>query len=278
MATKITCTHCTKETIRLHPILNIPLCANCQRQRPELYQYISKTRAMETYRLRPTDLKPLGYHEVDNPHYKKAAPMQLYMLSQIKTASNIKYGSAEPYIVGLKQFSDDRLQLFADQPEIMYQLTPEQLQYLTANRLDDLGFEVKIVGDVNRKDGGIDIIAIPKPGKGFPFLLAVQVKHHRTNRKTSVSEIRDLHGVVQSANSIFHMGMIVTNTAFTADARWFAENNQRLLRLRDGKDLCRWMRRDFINEAEYREIPNEITIAPGIKIAVPKTELWIPSD
>jgi len=83
---------------------------------------------------------------------------------------------------------------------------------------------------------------------------------------------------MQSANSIFNIGMIVTNTSFTPDAQWFADNNSRLLRLRDSKDLCRWMRHDFINEAEYREIPNEITVAPGVTIAVPKTELWIPPD
>jgi len=276
VATKHYCTHCKKRTVRFHPILDIPLCAKCQRQRPELYQYISKTRAMDTYRLRAADLKALDVHEVDNPHYKKAAPMQLFMLSHIRAAAQQKYGSAEPYIVGLKQFDNDRLALFADEPERLLQLTPEQFQFLIANRLDDFGLEVTIVGDVYRKDGGIDIIAVPR--NGFPFLLAVQSKHHRRNRKTPVSDVRDLNGVMQSANSIFHIGMIVTNTSFTADAQWFAENNSRLIRLRDGRDLCRWMRRDFINDAEYREIPDEITVAPGVTIAIPKTELWIPPD
>ena len=276
MADKYPCTHCNKFTRRLHPILKIPLCSQCQRQHPEIYQYITKTRASELYRLKTSDLSSLGVHKVDNPHYKNAAPMQLYILSQIKELALSKYGSSKPYLVGLKEFSSERLELLAQQPEKVLQLTPEQFQFLIANRLDELGLEVTVTGNINRKDGGIDIIAVPR--RGFPFLLAVQVKHHRTTRKTSVSDVRDLNGILQSANSMFHMGMIVTNTAFTPDAKWFAENNARLLRLRDSKDLCRWLRNDFINEAEYREIPDSITLAPGVTVSVPKKDLWIPSD
>jgi hypothetical protein len=93
------------------------------------------------------------------------------------------------------------------------------------------------VGDIFARDGGIDLIGYPRPGAcAFPFLLAVQAKHHRTARKTGSSEVRDFHGVLASRNSPFHMGMIVTNTSFTADAAWFASNNQTLMRLRDIRD------------------------------------------
>jgi hypothetical protein len=72
------------------------------------------------------------------------------------------------------------------------------------------------------------------------------------------------------------MGMMVTNTAFTVDAIWFAANNQTLLRLRDLRDLRRWLNNDFANEHEWREIPNEIEIAPGVRIAIPKTRILNP--
>ena len=202
--------------------------------------------------------------------------MKLYLLSQIKATAQQKYGSSEPYLVGLRKFGSSRLEFFAHQPEKLLNLTPEQFQFLIANRLDDMGLEVNIVGDVYRKDGGIDIIAIPR--RGFPFLLAVQAKHHLTLRKTAVTDVRDLNGVINSANSLFQMGMIVTNTSFTADAKWFADNNSRFIRLRDSQDLCRWMKKDFNNEAEYKEIPDQITITKGLTIDVPKTQLWFPSD
>lgn len=72
------------------------------------------------------------------------------------------------------------------------------------------------------------------------------------------------------------MGVIVTNTSFTADAKWFAGNNQTLLRLRDLEDMRRWLRNDFDNQFEWREIPDEVELAPGVKIAIPKSELWLP--
>jgi hypothetical protein len=84
--------------------------------------------------------------------------------------------------------------------------------------------------------------------------------------------VRDFHGVLTSRVSPFHMGMIVTNTSFTADAKWFANNNQTLLRLRDMQDLNRWMRNDFVNESEWREIPEEIELTPGVTIKIPRKQ------
>lgn len=70
--------------------------------------------------------------------------------------------------------------------------------------------------------------------------------------------------------------MIVTNTSFTADAKWFANNNPTLLRLRDLEDMQRWLRNDFDNQFEWREIPDEVQLAPGVKITIPKSGLWVP--
>jgi hypothetical protein len=74
------------------------------------------------------------------------------------------------------------------------------------------------------------------------------------------------------------MGMIVTNTSFTADAKWFANNNQTLLRLRDMQDLNRWMRNDFVNESEWREIPEEIELTPGVTIKIPRKQSLVSTN
>lgn len=95
---KLPCSECSKGTLRKHPILGTCLCANCQRQHKDKYQYITKTRALSEYRLKPTDLGTLGVHEVDNPYYKKAALMQLYLLNQVEELSKKKWGGSEPYI------------------------------------------------------------------------------------------------------------------------------------------------------------------------------------
>ena len=67
----------------------------------DTYQYITKTRALQNYRLKMGDLLALRSHQVDNPHYKISHPMQLYLLSQIERTAAEKWGSKEPYIVAL---------------------------------------------------------------------------------------------------------------------------------------------------------------------------------
>jgi hypothetical protein len=203
--------------------------------------------------------------------------MQLFLFTQIQELAKAKWRSPEPYTVSLVEFSAAQLAWFLEDLDRLKQLPSGKFQYLIADRLEKMSLGVQLVGDVFRKDGGVDIIAYPNGGIcTFPFLLAVQAKHHRTIRKTDAPDVRDLHGVITSRGAPFHMGMMVTNTAFTVDAIWFAANNQTLLRLRDLRDLRRWLNNDFANEHEWREIPNEIEIAPGVRIAIPKTRILNP--
>ena len=68
---------------------------------------------------------------------------------------------------------------------------------------------------------------------------------------------------------------MVTNTTFSKDARWLADQvgNKAFLRLRDFEDLKRWLRGQFGSEFDWREIPDVIELAPGITIPVPKGRL-----
>jgi hypothetical protein len=62
--------------------------------------------------------------------------------------------------------------------------------------------------------------------------------------------------------------MLVTNTTFTADAEWFAREQAQLIRLRDFDDIGRWLQDSFSEQAEWREIPREIALGPGLVIPV----------
>jgi hypothetical protein len=62
----------------------------------------------------------------------------------------------------------------------------------------------------------------------FPFTGAVQVKHHRSAAITTGPDaVRDLTGAI--AAKPFNLGVVITNTTFTPDARWFAENQGNLI-------------------------------------------------
>lgn len=277
---KPACLECGRATKRVHAILDISLCADCQKGHPDRYRYITKTRARSEYRIKESDLARLRCHEVGNPHYKKSAPMQLYLQQQVQNLARVKYGHDQPYIVDLISIPERQLKWFTEDPDRLREMSPRAFQRFVADRLDAMGLDVQMVGDVYRKDGGVDLIAYPKRDLcQFPFLLAVQAKHHQqSSNHTTVSDVRDFHGAFTSRGLPFNTGLLVTNTSFTADAHWFANNNQAILRLRDFKDLQRWLRSDFDNESEWREIPESIELAPGIKVVIPRKTIIVPTS
>jgi hypothetical protein len=152
-------------------------------------------------------------------------------------------------------------------PTLVHDLTPEQFEELICDRLLAMGFEPRRTGNVNRKDGGVDILFWPRERVPFPFLCAAQVKHHADKSKNEgASTVRDFAGVM--AGHPFNAGLIVTNTSFTPDAQWFSRQRAKLIRLRDFQDIRRWLFNNFADDAEWREIPDSIEIAPGIFVPI----------
>lgn len=174
--------------------------------------------------------------------------------------------TARVQVIELASFLDN---IVVSNPDELVRLTPNEFERFIAGRLDRIGFDVTLTGSVNSKDGGIDLIAVPKIRGVGSFILAGQVKHHRTNAKTGRNAVDRL---LAWQHSDFRLGMLVTNTEFTRDAKWVAElaNNRPFLRLRDFQDMKRWIQDDFTSEHDWREIPNEIELAPGIVVEIPK--------
>jgi len=164
------------------------------------------------------------------------------------------------------------LVVLRDNPYELHNLTPERFEHLIAERIDRMGYDVQLTGATNRRDGGIDIIAIPKNRILGSFLMAVQAKHHRSNRTTGRT---DVDRMLAWKDSPFRVGVMVTNTTFSHDAKWLADQagNKAFLRLRDFEDLKRWLHGQFDSESDWREIPDIITLAPGISVPVPKARL-----
>lgn len=99
--------------------------------------------------------------------------MQLYLLNQVEDLSKKKWGSPEPHTVELVEFSNALLAWFLEDMERLKQLPPDKFQYLIADRLENIGLNVQLGGDVYRKDGGVDIIAYPNSGCVFPRLFSI---------------------------------------------------------------------------------------------------------
>ena len=174
--------------------------------------------------------------------------------------------------VSVVDISSNIVKLLKEDPTIINRFSPEQFENFIANRLDRMGFDVTLTGATIQKDGGIDLIAIPKIRNVGSFLLAGQIKHHQGNRKTGREAVDRL---LSWKESYFRLGMLITNTCFTKDARWVASQiiNKNFLRLRDFSDLKRWIEDDYWSENDWCEIPESIQLAPGIMISIPKPEV-----
>jgi transcriptional regulator with XRE-family HTH domain len=164
------------------------------------------------------------------------------------------------------------LVLLRDNPEDLRNLSSERFEHVVAERIDRMGYDVQLTGRANRRDGGIDLIAVPKIRTAGSFLMAAQMKHHRSDHTTGRPDVDRL---LAWKDSPFRIGLMVTNTSFSQDARWLADqvNNRAFLRLRDFEDLKRGLSGQFDSEFDWRELPDVISLAPGITVEVPKARL-----
>lgn len=182
--------------------------------------------------------------------------------------------SANSALVRAVDFSPELLRFLQEDPTRLRSLTPDQFERFVAERMDRMGFNVTLTGASNRKDGGIDLIAVPKLANVGSVVIAGQMKHHQGEEKTGRGAVDRL---LAWKDSYFGVGLLVTNTTFTHDAVSTAqkERNARFLHLRDFTDLKRWLEGRFGEEADWREIPERIELAPGIVIDIPRP--WITS-
>lgn len=150
-------------------------------------------------------------------------------------------------------------------PSLVYRLSPDQFEEFICERLFAWGLEPYRVGATNRKDGGIDVLFWPRIRGAFPFIGAAQIKHHRHPHSTEgPATVREFAGAI--AGHAFNAGLLVTNTTFSPDAKWFAREHAKLMKLRDFSDIRRWLLDDFNDEAEWREIPPSIELCPGVVV------------
>ena len=175
----------------------------------------------------------------------------------------------EPMVVTAVDISRHLLPVLQGDPSRLAHLTPSEFECFVAERVEQMGFDVQLTGKTTLRDGGIDIVAIPKLPGLAAYIMAVQVKHHVSGRKTGRVAVDRL---LSWKDSPFRIGLLVTNTGFTRDALWAAtlEQNQSFLRLRGFEDLKRWLQGNFWDP---QEIPDSIDLAPGLTIKIPRARL-----
>jgi len=167
-------------------------------------------------------------------------------------------------IVDISPFA---LDLLKAEPTRLSELSPKQFEDFVADRLRAMNFTVLNISPTNQRDGGIDLLAVPNLAP-VPYVLAVQVKHSKAGRHVGPAVVRELRGVI--ATQPLCIGLIVTNTSFTPDAAWTAQQMPTLIRLRDFETLKKWLNDEFSGEDVYDELPRTIQLAPGLTVSIPR--------
>jgi Restriction endonuclease len=152
-------------------------------------------------------------------------------------------------------------------PTRLSQLSPDKFEDLIADRLSAMKFQVMKIGNTYAKDGGIDLIAWPEASP-FPFCVAAQIKHRKSGSPVGPSVVREFRGVIEQQP--IDIGLIVTNTRFTATAEWVAKQRGRIIKLRGFSSLRNWLYDEFFDESVWKEMPDSLELAPGMRVSLPK--------
>ena len=174
--------------------------------------------------------------------------------------------SVEIEVVDASQLLVRRL---LNDPDELYRIGPERFEDLLQDRITAMGFVTQRTGRTFAKDGGVDLL-FWKEDAPFPFLGALQAKYHSNpSISTGSGDVREFRGSLAVLPPMA-VGILVTNTSFSFDAKWVATKLGSQIRLRDQHDLRRWISGRFVDVDEWREIPIEIELCPGVRIRIPR--------
>jgi HJR/Mrr/RecB family endonuclease len=118
----------------------------------------------------------------------------------------------------------------------LYRIEPRSFEEMIGELLRDQGFSVELTKQT--RDGGYDLIAIQDLA-GIPVKFLVECKRHANDHKVNVNIVRSFSDVMSNAGT---MGMIVTSSYFTRDAKQYpGKNRPWLLHYRDHDDVISWV-------------------------------------
>jgi Restriction endonuclease/NB-ARC domain len=132
----------------------------------------------------------------------------------------------------LSSVKDELITRLCENPELMYQLRPRELEELVADLYSRQGFDVELTQATH--DGGVDMYVASYGPFGRATTL-VDVKRNRPDRPVGVDVLRQLYGVVESKRAT--AGVLVTTSFFSPQAQTFQRSVECRLGLRNYYDL-----------------------------------------
>ena len=110
--------------------------------------------------------------------------------------------------------------------------------------LEAEGWEVEVTRP--SRDGGIDVVAVTHHPTLGDVKSIWQAKRYGPTNRVSLSEVRELSGIVERERVT--RGMIVTTSCLTRDAIKWIRQDQYRLGYKDGPQVASWLRRVVLGE------------------------------
>jgi hypothetical protein len=130
------------------------------------------------------------------------------------------------------EISEELIKALADDPGLLYQLTPRKFEELVAELYSRRGFKATLTPTTG--DQGVDVYVVRHDELGRS-LSVVQAKRYSPDRKIGPSIVRELKGTVATTNA--SAGVLLTTSFFTKGARALEDEYQYTLALHDFYEL-----------------------------------------
>ena len=124
------------------------------------------------------------------------------------------------------------IEMVANDPESVYDLSPSEFEDLVAEVFRRKGFEVVVTP--RTRDGGKDIIATYNMS-GIPCMIIIECKKYSKKNKVGVGIVRSLHGVQTKEH--YGKAVVVTSSSFSKEAQDFTNDMNDMMILIDFQEL-----------------------------------------
>jgi hypothetical protein len=143
----------------------------------------------------------------------------------------------QAFDLSVTTFNDQIMAHLAENPRLLYELTPRRFEELVAEIYSRSGYEVELTPASG--DGGADVYAIRRDDLGST-LIVVQAKRYKPDLKVEASAVRELLGTVNLTQA--SAGVLITTSGFRPGAESLAQQLRWRLSLKDYARLQRLLK------------------------------------
>lgn len=138
---------------------------------------------------------------------------------------------------------DGLLSQVAENPELLYDISPREFELFVCQILVKQGFDVSVTPA--SKDGGKDLL-VAAQGELGSFMVYVECKKYAKNRPVGVEIVRELYGTIEADRVT--AGLLATTSTFTRGAREFQRTIEHRMALADFFNLLDWLEKALSNK------------------------------